>query len=558
MQDPRTAKRSVLSSAYEWERTTPERPYLTQPMGGGVVKEWTWRQALDEARRMAAYLRSLELPAGSHIALLGKNSAHWILADLAIWMAGHVTVPIYPVLSATAIGTILVHSEARLLFVGKLDDWESQALGVPAELLRVALPLGPSIDGADWEELIAAHAPIKDHPLRGREEIATIVYTSGSTGEPKGAMITFAAIDDALESLTTAIPIRRDERMLSHLPLAHVAERWVVECMSLYIGYQVFFSEDLKTFVADLRRARPTLFFTVPRLWQKFQQGVVAKMPPQKLERLMRLPIVRRFVGRKILRGLGLDAVRVAVCGAAPMPAELTSWYRRLGLEMLENYGMTENFGCSHGMRPGRVRAGYVGEAYPGVVCRIAEDGEIQIRSPGQMLGYYKAPELTAQAFTADGFLKTGDRGEIDELGRLKITGRVKELFKTSKGKYVAPAPIENKLVCHPGVEAACVGGLGRPQPYGLVMLDAETLRRAGNGGRAQLEAALAQHVKALNAGLEPHEELAFVAVVRDQWQVSNGFLTPTLKIKRAVIEKAYEGELDRWYAAKRSVLWQS
>jgi long-subunit acyl-CoA synthetase (AMP-forming) len=173
------------------------------------------------------------------------------------------------------------------------------------------------------------------------------------------------------------------------------------------------------------------------------------------------------------------------------------------------------------------------------------------------MLGYLKQPNETRAAFTEDGFLRTGDCGSIDEQGRLKITGRVKEIFKTSKGKYVAPAPIENKLVCHPGVEAACVSGLGRPQPYGLVMLDAETLRRAGNGGRAQLETGLAQHVKALNADLEPHEELAFVVVVRDQWQVSNGFLTPTLKIKRAAIEKAYEGELDRWYAAKRSVLWQ-
>jgi long-subunit acyl-CoA synthetase (AMP-forming) len=557
--------RSVLASAYEHERTMPERPYLTQPMGGGVVKEWTWRQALGEARRMAAYLRGLGLPAGSHIAILSKNSAHWILADLAIWMAGHVTVPIYPVMSATGIGTILVHSEARLVFVGKLDDWESQALGVPAGLPVVTLPLGPAAEsgraGGEWEALVAAHAPIADDPLRRRDEVATIVYTSGSTGEPKGAMISFGAIDDALASLTSAIAVRRDDRMLSHLPLAHVAERWVVECMSLYVGYQVFFSEDLKTFAADLKRARPTLFFTVPRLWQKFQQGVLAKMPAAKLSRLLRIPIVSRFVARKILRGLGLDAVRVAVCGAAPMPASLSAWYRRLGIEMLDNYGMTENFACSHGTRPGRVRAGYVGEPYPGVVCRIADDGEIQIRSPGQMIGYYKAPQLTAEAFTADGFLRTGDRGEIDERGRLRITGRVKELFKTSKGKYVAPAPIESKLVSHPGVEAACVGGLGRPQPYGLVMLDAATQARAlagtGNGERAQLEAALKEHLCALNRGLEPHEELAFVAVVRDQWQVSNGFLTPTLKIKRAVIEKTYEGELDRWYAAKRSVVWQ-
>jgi len=174
------------------------------------------------------------------------------------------------------------------------------------------------------------------------------------------------------------------------------------------------------------------------------------------------------------------------------------------------------------------------------------------------MKGYYKAPELTAECFTADGFLRTGDRGEVDELGRLRITGRVKELFKTSKGKYVAPAPIENKLVNHPAIEAACVSGLGRAQPYGLVMLGPEARQKAAAGARAELEAALAAHVRALNAVLEPHEELAFVAVVRDEWQIENGSLTPSMKIRRAVIEKAYEGELDRWYAAGQPVVWQA
>jgi long-chain acyl-CoA synthetase len=476
-------------------------------------------------------------------------------------MAGHVSVPIYPVLTAPAIRTVLRHSEAKLLFIGKLDDWESQKAGVPESLTKVRLPLAPRVEGGlHWDALLAGHKPISDQPLRDREEVATIVYTSGSTGEAKGAMITFGAIEDSVASLINVLHVDNQDRILSHLPLAHVAERWAVEAVSLRVGYQVFFGEDLKTFGADLKRARPTLFMTVPRLWQKLQQAVFAQMPAEKLGRLLSIPLVAQVVRRKLRKKLGLDAVRVAVCGAAPLPPSLMTWYRKLGIEILDNYGLTETFGCSHGTRPGRGRGGSVGEPYPGVYCRIAEDGEIQVHSPGQMVGYFKAPKLTEEAFTEDGFLRTGDRGEIDAQGRLRITGRVKELFKTSKGKYVAPAPIESRLVSHAAVEAACVGGLGRPQPYALLMLDAATQARLREGGaeaRAQLEAGLAQQLAAVNGELEAHEQLAFVAVVRDQWGVSNGFLTPTLKIKRAAIEKAYDGELDGWYGAKQGVVWQ-
>jgi long-subunit acyl-CoA synthetase (AMP-forming) len=239
------------------------------------------------------------------------------------------------------------------------------------------------------------------------------------------------------------------------------------------------------------------------------------------------------------------------------MSQELMTWYRRLGLELLEGYGMTENFACSHATRPGRVRVGYVGEPYAGVDCRISDEGEVQVKSPGMMKGYFKAPELTAEAFTPDGYLRTGDRGEIDELGRLRITGRVKELFKTSKGKYVAPAPIEGKLGNHPAIEAVCVGGLGRPQPYGLIMLGVEA-RRQLVATRANVEAALAAHLRAVNAELEAHETLAFVAVVHDEWQIENGFLTPSMKIRRAVIERTYEPLLDRWYAERSAVVWQA
>ncbi len=549
--------RSLLEGVLTYERTKPDRPWLTQPMGGGVVRDISWRVAVDEARRMAAHLRSLGLPAGSSIAVLTKNTAHFFLADLAIWMAGHVSVALYPTATASTIQQILTHAEARLVFVGKLDAWPAQAPGVPAGLPMIVLPLGPTLDAPGWDEIVAKTAPLGGDIVRAPDELATLIYTSGSTGEPKGVMLTFGAMAESCRALLQTIPWSSDDRALSHLPLAHAAERFAVECCSMLTGGRIFFAESLDTFVDDLRRARPTKFLTVPRLWQKFQLGVFSKMPPKKLDRLMRIPIVSSLVKKKILKGLGLDCVKLAATGAAPIPPEVLSWYRRLGLELCEGYGMTENFACSHGTRPGRVRVGYVGEPYPGVECRISDEGEVQIKSPGMMKGYFKAPELTAEAFTPDGFLRTGDRGEIDELGRLRITGRVKELFKTSKGKYIAPAPIEGKLANHPAIEAVCVGGLGRPQPYGLVMLGVEA-RRRGDAARAELEAALAAHLVAINAELEPHETLAFLAVVRDEWQIENGFLTPSLKIRRMVIERQYEPHLDGWYAARRAVVWQA
>jgi long-subunit acyl-CoA synthetase (AMP-forming) len=308
--------------------------------------------------------------------------------------------------------------------------------------------------------------------------------------------------------------------------------------------------------VQDLRRARPTLFLSVPRLWLKFQAGVQQKLPAKKLERLLGIPIVSGIIKRKVLKGLGLDAVRIAGAGSAPMPPELMAWYRKLGLELLEGYGMTENFNYSHVSRPGQVRVGYVGNAYDDVQCRISPEGEVLVKSPGSMLGYFKQPNETRAVFTEDGFLKTGDCGSIDERGRLRITGRIKEIFKTSKGKYVAPAPIESLLVSHPRVEQCCVSGAGRPQPYALIVLNPEAWSTVEAGGKAQVESELSAELERVNQGLEAHEQLQFGCVVKDQWLTENGLLTPSLKIKRNKVEEAYAASVDGWYAQRRKVVW--
>jgi long-subunit acyl-CoA synthetase (AMP-forming) len=273
---------------------------------------------------------------------------------------------------------------------------------------------------------------------------------------------------------------------------------------------------------------------------------------------LLRIPILRRFVAKKVLTQLGLDHVRFAGSGSAPIPGEVIDWYRRLGLELLEGYGMSENFAYSHVTRPGEVRVGYVGGTYPGVHCRISDTGEIEVKSPGTMLGYYKAPELTSECLTPDGYLKTGDRGEIDEKGRLKITGRVKELFKTSKGKYVSPAPIENKLVTNEHIEQACVTGPGQPQPHAVIQLSEETRAAldAGRLTREQISTDLEHLIETVNETLDPHEHLEFVAIAQDPWQVENGYLTPTLKLKRAKVESEFTPRAEGWYRARKRVLW--
>jgi long-subunit acyl-CoA synthetase (AMP-forming) len=532
--------------------------WLTQPVGGGQVKTYTFGAALDEARRVASWLQSLGLPPGSRIAIFSKNTAWWLMADLAIWLSGHVSVPIYPTLTAGSIRQILEHSGASLVFVGKLDGFPAMEPGLPEGVTRVALPLSPPVPNAlKWEDLVAKHPPLTGRVTRPPDDLATIIYTSGSTGEPKGVMHSFKTMASGFVFADLAKMTPAD-RLLSYLPLAHVAERAVLQTTNFKVGYQVFFAESLDTFLKDLQRARPTLFGTVPRLWLKFQAGVFTKMPEKKLARLMKIPLVNRIVKKKVLKGLGLDQVRWSVTGSAPTPPELLRWYGELGLKIGEVYGMTENWAISHIAEPGGDHVGTVGVTQPGVTCRIADTGEIQVKSPGTMLGYYKNPQLTAETVDAEGFLHTGDRGEVDAKGRLRITGRVKELFKTSKGKYVAPAPIESQLLARGELEQACVSGANLAQPFALVVL-AEHLRKTlGAEEKVQVTKLLQLALTQINAKLDPHEQLEKLIVMREEWTVDNGLLTPTLKLKRQAIETRYGPNVPEWFTLKETIVWVS
>ncbi|GLH19175.1 AMP-binding protein [Pseudomonas atacamensis] len=547
------AFRLPLDVFYEREARHPRQRFLVQPIGGGQVETLTWADVGNQARCAAHWLRARELPPGSHIALISKNCAHWIIADLAIWMAGHVSVPLYPNLTAESVAQVLTHSESALAFIGKLDDWAGMSQGVPTGLPTISLPLHPPGEfDYSWADLQSC-SPIQDDPRPAAEQLATIIYTSGTTGLPKGVMHSFANLGFATSRGTQLFGLNENDRLLSYLPLCHVAERMFVELASIYTGQTVFFAESLDTFITDLQRARPTAMFGVPRIWTKFQMGVYSKIPAQRLDFLLGLPFIGKRVGHKVLAGLGLDALRVALSGAAPVPQTLLAWYQKLGLDVLEVYGMTEGCGYSHICLPGRYKQGWIGQPCPEVEVRIDESGEVQVRSQANMLGYFKEPQKTAETLTADGFLRTGDKGEQDSEGRLRLTGRLKEIFKTSKGKYVAPAPIENRLAVHSRIEQVCVVGDGLSAPLGLCVLSTVNQQEP----RASLHASLEKLLEEVNAALDKHERLRRLVVVKDNWAVDNGFLTPTLKIKRNVIEDRYGARFEEWSARSEAVLWQ-
>jgi long-subunit acyl-CoA synthetase (AMP-forming) len=554
----------ILDHIYDHEKNLSSRVFLTQPIGNGQVVDYTWAQVMDQSRRMATHLKAQGFAPGSRIAMLSKNCAHFVMAEIAIWMAGYTTVAVFPTETAETVGFVLNHSEASLLFVGKLDTWQHQKPGVPAGLPCIAFPLAPDNHGFEtWDAIVARTPPIAGHPARAPDDLALLMYTSGSTGTPKGVMHSFerfsAACQGISEDLRNRIGQNTENRVLSYLPLAHIFERAWIEGAALIDGRtHMFFAETLETFLADLQRARPTLFISVPRLWLKFYQGVLAKMPAKKLDRLLKIPILGKIVARKVRTGLGLDQVLMAGSGSAPIPPDLIAWYRRIGLKLYEGYGMTEDCAYSFTSSEEFNAPGCVGAKMKGVEARLSPEGEILIKSPGQMVGYFKRPDLDAEVFTEDGFFRTGDLGEIAPNGVLKLTGRAKELFKTAKGKYVAPAPIENRINAHPMIELSLVSGVGQPAAYAIVLLS-ETIRprQTDAAVRAEVTAELSKLLSEVNSAVADYEQLKMIVVAREPWSIENGCLTPTMKIKRAKIEKMLEPQVERWYNEKQKVLWQ-
>ncbi|MGE5567624.1 MAG: AMP-binding protein [Rhodospirillales bacterium] len=543
-----------LNRFYRWERERAGRPFLTQPLHGNV-REWTWAQAGDEVRRVAAYLKSQDWEPGTHIAILSKNCAWWIMADLAIWMAGHVTVPVYASFRAATVREILEHSESKACFIGLTD--ERSLPGIPAGVERIRFPTVPEGPGRGWDAILATLSPLEGEPVRPAADLATIFYTSGTSGAPKGVMHNFAALAFVAQTLARRLPSSGEHRALSYLPLGHIFERGAMEMPALVLGWHVFFSEGVETFLADLRRARPTVFLAVPRVLIKLREGVLARIAQRRLGWLFHVPLAGRVLRKRVLRELGLDQVQVAACGGAPLEPGILLWYRKLGLNLLEGYGLTEGM-ITHLSTPGSLRPGYIGTALDGVEAKRAPNGEFLLKSPMNMLGYYKDPQGTRDAFTPDGFLRTGDLIETAPDGQARIIGRIKEQFKTSKGEYVTPAPIEAKLLAHNDVESCCLMGAGQAHPFAVLVLQAEARRRSADpAARKALEDSLLAALDEVNAQLEHHERLAFLVIAGSPWTVANGLLTPTMKLRRAALEVLYAPYVEEWRARNQRIIWQ-
>ncbi|RMG65807.1 MAG: hypothetical protein D6722_15640 [Bacteroidetes bacterium] len=550
------ALKTPLELFYGHEKGQPSKPYLHQPIDGQWY-EWTWQETGDEVRRIAAAIEAKGYAPGSRIGILSRNCAHWIMSDIAIMLSGHVSVPIYPNVNADTVRYVLTHSETKLLFVGKLEqhDWDEMKKGIPEDVEIISFGRY-GLQGADyptWDETVAQHEPKADSPARTLDEIMTIIYTSGTTGTPKGVVHTFRAPVFAFSVFQHFFNTNPSDRFFSYLPLSHIAERMLITMGTLWSGGSVHFAQSLDTFAANLRTCSPTIFLGVPRIWTKFQSGVLAKFPPSRLNMLLSIPILNNIIKKKIREALGLGQARICLTGAAPMPKSLLEWYSKLNIHVLEVYGMTENSALSHSNLPNKYRYGTVGTTLPGVEMKITEEGEICVKSDANMVEYYKEPEKTAETLR-DGYLHTGDKGTIDSDGFVRITGRVKDLFKTSKAKYVAPSPIEMSLSKNEHIEQVCVVGSGIPQPIGLVVLAPDSQKKP----QAEVASSLKETLAAVNSTLEHHERLQNLVVVKEEWTPENGVLTPTLKIKRGVVDDRFQSQYEAWYqAGKGEVIWE-
>lgn len=534
-----------------WEKTSPTDIIFRQAKGTGWIT-WTYQQAGEEIRRIAGYLESLRLPAHSKVAILSKNCPHWVMADLAIMMSGHVSVPLYPTLTNETIHEILEHSEARAIFIGKLDNFASQQSGIP-NIVRIGVEAYDIHEERSWEKIVASQAPITQAAKIHPDDLMTIVYTSGTTGKPKGVMHVFRSFHATLTAARQSVPFPQRPRLFSYLPMSHIAERIGIETMGLMLGAQFSFAERLDTFAQNLADTQPDYFFAVPRIWSKFQEKILEKIPEPRFSRLISFPIIGMVLKSVLKKKLGLSKAKLFFSGAAPLSKIQLEWWQKLGVTILEVYGMTEDCVYAHFNSPKAYKFGTVGQPLPGLKRKISDQEEICVKSDYLMKGYYKEPELTAAMFDADGYLKTGDTGMIDDEGYLTIVGRVKDQFKTDKGKYISPAPIELKLMENKDIAQVCVVGMGIPQPIVLTVLTESARAKS----KEEISASLSATLDSINDHLEPYERLETAVIMQKEWTQENGLLTPTLKLKRNALEKIYVPRYPGWYHEKGRVVWE-
>ncbi|MBE9491167.1 MAG: AMP-binding protein [Bacteroidetes bacterium] len=542
---------SPLSAFMHWESTTPSKEYLRQYING-ELKIYTFKESGDEARRIATAISDFNLPPKSKVALLSSNCAHWVMADLAIMMSGHTSVPIYPTLQAETIEFILDHSEAKAIIVGKLMDFKSQKSAIK-NMPIISVEMYGIKEENTWENLIAQNEPLQNTIKLDTEDLITIIYTSGTTGNPKGVMHTVGSFTNASNTFLKVMALKSHPKFFSYLPLSHIAERIGLEIGSMFRGASMTFSESLETFAYNLEATQPDLFFAVPRIWAKFQEKILLGLPQKKLSKMLRFPIIGGLVKKKIKKKLGLSKATHIYSGAAPISVSLLEWYKQLNIIILQGYGMTEDCIVSHSSLPEANRIGAVGKKMLGAKTKLSSEGEICILNNCLMKGYYKEPEQTAEVFDDDGYLKTGDIGEYDHDGYLTITGRAKDQFKTDKGKYIFPAPIELELSKNSNIEQICIVGMGIPQPIVLIVPSQIAIKK----NKEELSEDLISAIREINLKLEKHEKIEKAVIMKEEWTVENGLMTPTLKIKRSRVEKIHMQMYKSWFDAEDEVIFE-
>lgn len=544
---------------YKWEQKLSNKPFLKQPFGD-LWENYTWGEVGIMARKLANGLKSLNLSENSHIGLVSKNCREWIIADLAISMAGYISVPFFPTLKSNEIQKLLDFGNVDALFVGKLENWEEMKKGVKDDMPIIAFPHykdhSKVSEGKQWYDFINQFDPQTEDFKPKLKDIWTIIFTSGTTGDPKGVVLTYETLFNTKRITEDGNPLKVDlsgnNRFISYMPLNHIFERVVIEHVALRYGGTISFVESLETFGQNLNDTQPTAFQGVPRIYSKFQEKILMKMSQAKLDKVLKIPILSWIIKRKLKSALGMSKAKALVTGAAAMPLELLDWYKSLGIYITNGYGMTENCATCTNLNPYQpLGRGSVGRPTAGVDLKISDQGEILMKGPFTLTCYYKNEEITNQTLK-NGWLHTGDKGYIDDDGFLYITGRIKDIFKTSKGKYIEPGVLEAYFGDVVEFSQVCVVGLNCDQPL-LLAVPSETAKN----DREITNSKMSKILEKVNNNLDNYKKISKIIFVKEDWLPENEMTTPTLKIKRAKIDEKFSEKYTEWEKSDKTVIWE-
>ncbi len=536
------------------EKQLGNKVYLRQPREG-QWHELTWSMVIRQARQVARLLQDIGLSKGDHVAIFSKNCAEWFITDFGISLAGMVNVPLFANQHQDSIKFVLNHAEIKLVFIGKLDDHQRVRSYIPAELPSVSFDYHHDLNTTHrWADILNKE-PMQEVTDSSPDDLYTIIYSSGTSGQPKGAVYTHGTIANYLELFPEdigRIKVLEHYHLMSYLPLAHVYERSAIELGSVTIPCDVSFVESLDKFADNLREAQPTFFTAVPRIWGVFQQKIEQKLPPKKLNFLLKLPLISSLIKNKIKHHLGLNRCTNCFSGASHLPVSILDFFDKLDIKIQEGYGQTENLAYATFSMLGNRRPGYVGTPRLKVELKLGGESELMIKSPCLMKEYYKDKEATDAALTKDGWLYTGDIAELDETNNVKIIGRLSENFKNQKGEFIVPAPIEKRFATNSAIEQLCM--VGRELPNNVLIITLSELGR--NRNKENIKQDLQENLRKINSELANYEKISHVIVLNDSWTPENGLLTPTLKVKRRTVEENYRDIIKRAITQHNTIVW--